>query len=103
MAIIEYKLDPQDKPNSYHPKTVPDFVTDGGYWWDPSDHTMITIVPDNEVDQLPDTTRTRTLAEVQARQRTIYAVRPWSKDNTTRSMTDNEVNAEVKAWFDERN
>ena len=35
MVIVEYQLDPQDKPRSYHPKTIPSFITDGGYWIHP--------------------------------------------------------------------
>ena len=35
MTIIEYILDPQDKPRSFHPKTIPSYVNDGGYWRNP--------------------------------------------------------------------
>ena len=41
MKIIEYKLDPQDQPRSYHPQTVPDYVIDGGYWINPDNEKMI--------------------------------------------------------------
>ena len=50
MKIIEYILDPQDKPRSFHPKTIPSYVTDGGWWINPDDGTMIGVL----VGSLPD-------------------------------------------------
>ena len=72
-------LDPQDKPRSFHPKTIPSFITDGGYWRDPNDWG-----PDGEEKMIgvgaegstPGTLTTFTLAELQARQRAIHAKYP---------------------------
>ena len=105
MAIVEYINDPQDQPRSYHPKTIPSFITDGGYWMNPDDEKMIGI-GDGEV---PDTMVVRTLEELQARQRAIHAKYPMKKydysivDVTLRDdMTEDEVNAAVKEWVDAR-
>ena len=102
MTIIEYILDPQDKPRSYYPKTLPSYVTDGGYWMNPDgSEKMIGIGLDGSI---PDTITTFTLEELQARQRAIHAQSPMrlSTDIDAIDMTDDEVNAAVKAWVDSR-
>jgi len=102
MTIIEYILDPQDKPRSYYPKTLPSYVTDGGYWMNPDgSEKMIGIGLDGSI---PDTITTFTLEELQARQRAIHAQSPMrlSTDIDAIDMTDDEVNAVVKDWVDAR-
>ena len=102
MTIIEYILDPQDKPRSYYPKTLPSYVTDGGYWMNPDgSEKMIGIGLDGSI---PDTITTFTLEELQARQRAIHAQSPMrlSTDIDAIDMTDDEVNADVKDWVDAR-
>ena len=102
MVIVEYILDPQDKPRSYHPKTIPSFITDGGYWGNPDgSEKMIGVGLEGNI--LEDAT-TFTLAELQARQRAIHANYPMkvSGEPNADDMTDDEVNAAVKAWWDER-
>ena len=102
MTKIEYILDPQDKPRSYYPKTLPSYVTDGGYWMNPDgSEKMIGIGLDGSI---PDTITTFTLEELQARQRAIHAQSPMrlSTDVDAIDMTDDEVNAAVKAWVDAR-
>ena len=101
MTIVEYILDPQDKPRSFHPKTVPSFITDGGYWLLPDgSEKMIGVGLEGSI---PDDVTTFTLEELQARQRAIHAnypmkVRPESADD----MTEEEVNAVIKEWVDAR-
>tara|TARA_Y100000310_G_C20598942_1_gene771985 strand:+ start:923 stop:1222 length:300 start_codon:yes stop_codon:yes gene_type:complete len=98
MTIIEYKLHPSPKGMK-----VPDFVTDGGYWWNKDDYTLIGTVPDGVEYYVPDTVVTLTLAELQARQRAIHAKNPMKKEpEFTDNMTDDEVDAMVKAWVDAR-
>ena len=98
MTIIEYKLHPS--PDGMK---VPDFVTDGGYWWNKDDYTLIGTVPDGVEYYVPDTVVTLTLAELQARQRAIHAKNPMKKEpEFTDNMTDDEVDAMVKAWVDAR-
>ena len=91
MTIIEYKLhiSPQGMK-------IPDFVTDGGYWGNPDDHTLIGTVPDGVEYYVPDTVTTYTLAQLQARQRAIHAIyrmthkwtlrlkHGWMQDDTDR-------------------
>tara|TARA_R100000656_G_scaffold120141_1_gene94286 strand:- start:183 stop:506 length:324 start_codon:yes stop_codon:yes gene_type:complete len=107
MTIVEYKLDPQDQPESYHPKTIPTFITAGGDWRNPDNYTMIGIQVEGST--LPDTATILNLEELQARQRAIHAKYPMKKDPVyahqipdAENMTDDEVNASIKAWVDER-
>jgi len=100
MTIIEYKS--HQSPDGMK---TPDFVTEGGYWDNPDDFTMIGIVPDGVKYYVPDTIVTYTLAELQARQRAIHAKYPMKKEPDNKDsadMTDDEVNAAVKAWVDAR-
>ena len=102
MTIIEYILDPQDKPRSYHPKTIPSYVTDGGYWLNPDgSEKMIGIGLEGSI---PDDVTTFTLAGLQTRQRVLHAKYPMkvSSDPDADDMTDDEVNAAVKVWVDAR-
>ena len=102
MVIVEYILDPQDKPRSYHPKTIPSYITDGGYWGNPDgSEKMIGVGLEGNI---PEDATTFTLAELQARQRAIHANYPMkvSEKPNADDMTDDEVNAAVKAWWDER-
>ena len=102
MVIVEYILDPQDQPRSFNPKTVPSYVTDGGYWGNPDgSEKMIGVGLDGSI---PEDSTTFNLAELQARQRAIHAQYPMkvSPEPDADNMTDDEVNAMVKAWWDER-
>ena len=99
MTIIEYKLHPIPRGGM----KIPDFVTDGGYWQNPDDHTLIGTVPDGVEYYVPDTVTTYTLAELQARQRAIHAKYPMKVGlPDSDDMTDAQVNAAVKAWVDAR-
>ena len=102
MMIVEYILDPQDKPRSYNPKTIPSYITDGGHWSNPDgSEKMIGVGLE---DSIPDSATTFTLAELQARQRAIHAKYPMkvSSEPDADDMTDDEVNAVIKAWVDAR-
>ena len=100
MTIIEYKLDPQDKPRSFHPKTIPSYVTNGGYFMNPDGEKMIGVGLEGSI---PDSVETFTLAELQARQRAIHANYPMKKGlEREDNMTDDEVDALIKTWVDER-
>ena len=106
MTIVEYILDPQDKPRSYSPKTIPSYITDGGYWMNPDgSEKMIGVGLE---DSIPNDATTFTLAELQARQRAIHVEYPMKKDpnvrdSETRDLTEDEVNATIKDWVDTRN
>ena len=99
MTIIEYKLHPIPQGGM----KVPDFVTDGGYWNNPDDFTLIGTVPDGAEYYVPETVTTYTLAELQARQRAIHAIYPMKiSPNDDTEMNDTQVNATIKAWVDDR-
>tara|TARA_R110002051_G_C8721917_1_gene496820 strand:- start:22 stop:327 length:306 start_codon:yes stop_codon:yes gene_type:complete len=101
MTIIEYILDPQDQSRFYIPKTIPSYVTDGGYWVNPDgSEKMIGVGLDGSV---PNSIETFTLAELQARQRAIHAKSPMTvspEDDT--ELNDTQVDAVIKAWVDAR-
>ncbi len=103
MTVIEYINDPQDKPRSFHPKTIPSWITDGGYWWNPDgSEKMIAVVSD---DNVPEGAKTYTLAELQARQRAIQASHPMlvdPLDKDSGDMTDDEVDAMIEEWWNAR-
>ena len=102
MTIIEYILDPQDQPRSHHPKTLPYYVADGGYWENPDgSEKMIGVGKEGSI---PDSVTTFTLEELQARQRAIHAETPMKKEwwHESDDMTVDEVNAEIKEWVDAR-
>jgi len=111
MLVLEYKNHPV-KPKGMK---TPDFIQDGGYWFNKIDNTYIGLVADDVEYYVPDTVTTYTLAELQARQRAIHAKYPFIKldykdqldyDYKTGElndyMTDDEVNAWVKVWWDDR-
>ena len=107
MTIVEYKLDPQDQPESYHPKTIPTFITAGGNWRNPDNYRMIGIQVEGST--LPDTATILNLEELQERQLAIHAKYPMKKDVVSHhrtpdaeNMTDDEVDAAIKSWVDER-
>ncbi len=95
MTIIEYKLHPHNGGMK-----IPDFVTDGGYWPNPDDFTLIGTVPDGVEYYVPDSVVTYTLAELQARQRDIHAKYPMKAkpEPDADYMTDEEVNQDVADW-----
>ena len=113
MTIVEYKLDPQDKPRSFNPKTIPTWVTDGGHWWNPENEKMIAVVPD---DNIPEGATTYTLEELQARQRGIQANYPMKVndfycqcdgtndmfDKNSDELTDEQIDTMIADWVDAR-
>ena len=94
MTIIEYKLHPISRGGM----KIPDFVTDGGYWSNPDDHTLIGTVPDGVEYYVPESVVTYTLAELQARQLAIHAKYPMRNLEEDRVLTDEEVNQVVADW-----
>jgi hypothetical protein len=99
--IIEYKLHPVPYRGKKIMK-IPDFVTDGGHWGNPDDHTLIGSVPEGAEYYVPDTVITYTLAELQTRQLAIHTKYPMRNLEEDRVLTNDEVNAEVAAWVSAR-
>ena len=77
---------------------IPDFVTDGGYWGNPDDHTLIGTVPEGAEYYVPDTVITYTLAELQTRQLAIHAKYPMRNLEEDRVLTNDEVKTAVADW-----
>ena len=77
---------------------IPDFVTDGGYWGNPDDHTLIGSVPEGAEYYVPDTVITYTLAELQTRQLAIHAKYPMRNLEEDRVLTNDEVKTAVADW-----
>ena len=112
MTIIEYILDPQDKPRSYFPKTIPPWISDGGSWHNPDGSDKLIGI--GVEGSIPEGTKTFTLEELQERQLAIHAEYPMAITDTPasglpldvdpdkRNLTDDEVNALVKDWVDAR-
>ena len=103
MRIVEYILDPQDESRSFHPKTIPSFITDGGYWFN-SDGSEKMIGIGSDDGEIPDTMVVYTLEGLQVRQRAIHAVYPMkvNEDPNSDDMTDDQVNVAIKEWVDAR-
>jgi|TARA_Y100000310_G_scaffold154646_1_gene154161 hypothetical protein len=101
MTIIEYILDPQDKPRSFYPKTIPDFVSDGGYFMSPDGSEKLIGV--GVEGKIPDNTETFNLQQLQERQVAIHAQYPMrEKEPDGDVLTNEEVNAVVEDWWDTR-
>ena len=100
MVIVEYVLDPVTRKR-------PSYIVDGSHWCNQDDdEKVIGVAEDGTV---PDGVTVLTLEELQVRQRAIHAKCPLAKMFPTLdsgesqvTLTDDEVNAEIKAWWDER-
>ena len=99
MTVVEYTLTGGGR--------TPDWISDGGYWSNPEDQKMIGVGVEGSI---PDSIETFTLAELQARQRTIQVNYPLQKSESVSSvkqdsdnMVDDEVNDVIKEWWDARN
>ena len=106
MILVEYKLDPQDKPRSFHPKTVPSYIVDGGHWENPDgSEKMIGIALEGTI---PDNIKTFTLEELQTRQLELHAKYPTkpqlqrSPSEEGNNITDDELKAAIKSWKDSK-
>lgn len=94
MAYYEYKN---------HKNGPPEFVTRGGSFFNPSDFTYVTHIPDDVQYYVPDTLLQLTKDQVKERALNIHGSTPFKmidvSDNgdILRDMTD----AEVLAWCDQ--
>jgi hypothetical protein len=93
MTIVEYSL---------VSGRTPDWISDGGHWINPDG--FVQMIGVGLEGSIPDDATTFTLEELQTRQRAIHAKYPMKKGNAVEidDMTDDEVDAMVKAWWDER-
>lgn len=101
MKIIEYKLHGNI---TGHGMCTPGFVSNGGYYRNPDDYTMIGVVSEPCEWYVPDTITVLTLAEMKTRQLAIHTKYPMKKVNDEGSpttMTDVEVEAQLDDWYAE--
>ena len=94
MQILEYKLHA-----SKGGMKNPDWISDGGYFQNPDDHTFIGVAPSNNEFYIPDTVTVLTLAELKTRQLAVhekYPIREAMKEN---NMTNSEVEASIDSWW----
>lgn len=94
MAVVEYTL-----VNG----RIPDWITDGGHWG--NNDANMKLIGTGVEGSIPEGTVTYTLEELQTRQLAIHANEPRKKqpvhtDSVT--VTEDEVNAEIKEWWDAR-
>ena len=83
-------------------KGIPDFVKDGGHWYNPDDETLIGTVAD-DADDIPDSIATLTLAELETRQLAINTEYPMRKNpESTEAMTEAEIRLAIQTWMDGR-
>ena len=105
MTVIEYILDPQDKPRSFNPKSIPSYVSEGGMFVHPDgSERMIGVGVEGSI---PDNITTFTMEELQDRMLAIHASYPLTKpyilnETETDTLTDDEVKALIKEWWDAR-
>ena len=102
--ILEYKLH-----MTAGGMKAPEWVEDGGYFVDTTNHTFIGWSPD-EADReyyIPDTVVTLTASELNTRVLAQHAASPFknpgaSPDDDDENMTNDEVSAMVTAWVNAR-
>ena len=105
MPVIEYKLHKARKGFL----ETPSFVRDGGYWRNPSNHTMLGWC-DAEADRdywVPDTLTELTKAEAVTRNLAIHSVTPFMADAEVDGaivqgdpMTSEQVTTQTESWYD---
>ena len=102
MPVIEYKLHKVGRTAL----GIPEFVEDGGYWRDHSNHTMVGwCVPEADREYwVPDTLTELTKAELVTRCLGIHSSTPY-KNMTEEgeegdNMTTEQVTTMVEGWYD---
>lgn len=97
MAILEYKA--KRTPEGL---ATPEWVEEGGYFYNPVDFTFIGWSRDNAEWYTPDTVVTLTPLELEDRQIGIHKVNPMltlkTPETPSVEMTEDEVRGEVQRW-----
>jgi len=94
MTIVEYTL---------VDGRTPDWIIDGGHWG--NNDANMKLIGTGVEGSIPEGTITYTLEELQTRQLAIHAQEPRKKQPVqadSATVTEDEVNAEVKEWWDAR-
>ena len=102
MQYLEYKLDAG--PGGMH---APYWIDQGGYWYNPDNHTFVGATRDNQEFKIPDTVTKLTAAEIETRQLAIHAAHPMPKyaedaahhlQATGEDQTEAEVRTQIQEW-----
>ena len=90
----------------------PEFITNGGHWYDPTTDTYIAVMEDNLPYYIPDTLVTLTIEQLITRIKTIHVDKPFKKRigvlgsggiETDDDMTEEDIKNMVSDWFDNIN
>lgn len=91
----------------------PEFITNGGNWYDESTDTYIAVMPDSNKWYIPDTLTILTTDQLIARVQSINAATPFKKrdgilgsggtEHPTDSMTNQDVADMVNTWLNDIN
>ena len=93
MKFLEYKLHRDNSGNMI----IPNFVENGGNWFNPADHTMVFADKGETEYYVPDTLTSYDLAGLQARVRGINAA-TGSVDENGQPFSDADSDAAVAEW-----
>ena len=101
MPVVEYKMHKQGRT-----RIVPDFVEDGGHWYNSADHTFIGWVPENPDYYVPDTVITLTKEQFVQRAVDMHNALPLTVANDEipgigSPMSLEQVNLTANSWYDE--
>lgn len=95
--IIKYMMHRTGRGQSMK---APDWIEDGGYFYNPATHEYIGWSPDfgDRKYYVPDTVVVYTLAELVTYVQGLHAERPMTNEDGN-PLTDEEVAARVNDWF----
>lgn len=101
MPIIEYMFNIDENGR----KTIPGFVKDRGYWYNPADHTYLGWLDSDREYWIPDTIEEKTKAQVVARALSIHASTPFTNPDaedpeSETAMDSAEVTTLIENWYD---
>jgi len=93
--ILEYKLHATSEGMK-----CPTWIDDGGYWYNPEDHTYIGISPDSTEYYIPDTVTKLTTQQLEDRQVAIHKKTPMLKTSgfNDTEMSEAEVQTTIQDW-----
>jgi len=101
MIILEYKLEASDKG-----MVAPSWIVEGGAFYNPANHTVVGVIPDDTPWHIPPTVVRLTTAELEARVLSIHnAGTPMLLEGAPeapRELTEEEVITRVRDWVASR-
>jgi hypothetical protein len=100
MPVAEYKMHKQGNG-----RIVPDFIKDGGHWYNPDDHTFIGWIPENPDYYVPDTLVYLTKEQFLERVTVMHNARPLTTENDEipgigAPLSSDELSNISSDWYD---